>query len=184
MTVAGVDIGQRRDFTAVVTLDGQGVVRGAHQLRLGQGWSEIVTGVAALCGDCELIAIDATGMGGPIAEALATRLPGAKVEPFLFTRSSKRQLIGLLSQVIGEGQIRVDAAAPGAEALREELRRFVATPTRTGWAFTGKAGGGHDDLVIALGLAVHGALLQRRLGISLASEPVGVSAIAKSYQGK
>jgi len=91
------------------------------------------------------------------------------VVPVGFTSRSKRDLIGTLAHVIGERRIQVAADCPGADDLREELRHFVASPTRTGWAFTGKAGGGHDDLVMALALAVRAALVQRQFGLSLAS---------------
>jgi len=160
VVVAGVDIGQRRDFTAVVTLDNLGAVRGAHRLRLGQRWETIVASVAELVETADPVVIDATGVGAPVAEVLGSRITG-KVIPLVFTSSSKRELVGMLAHVIGERRIHVPPDCPGADDLSEELRRFVASPTRTGWALTGKAGGGHDDLVMALALAVRAALFRR-----------------------
>jgi phage FluMu gp28-like protein len=168
--VAGVDIGQRRDYTAVVVLDAGGVIRAAHRLQLGQDWARIVAGVAALVRDCDPVVVDDTGVGAPVAEALAALVP---VVPFTFTKQSKLELIGHLAAMIGERRLRVAADATGADALREELSRFVAMPTRTGLALTGKGAGGHDDLVMATALAVCAALLrERRKGIMNSDERV------------
>jgi hypothetical protein len=155
--IAGVDIGRTRDYTALVVMDLDDVV-GIHRLRLGQDWKGIVRGIEALVAPCSLVVVDSTGVGSPIAESLSERLPG-RVFPFTFTQSSKPRLIGGLVSAINGRNVRI-SPQPGADDLKEELGRFMAVSTRTGWKFSGKASG-KDDLVMAFALAIFGRDVRR-----------------------
>jgi phage FluMu gp28-like protein len=154
--VAGVDVGRSRDYTAIVLMERPLVVRGIYRLQLGQEWIQIMAGIARLVQPCSHVAIDSTGVGSPIAEALADKVSG-RVIPITFTADSKSRMMRALIAAISSRQLQIDPSAPGRDELREELTHFRAAPGRTGWRFTGKHHGGKDDLVMALALAIQAA---------------------------
>lgn len=151
MKVAGVDLGQLQDYTAIIVLD-QYMVTRILRLRLGQKWDAIVSGVLAATADCDLLAVDCTGVGAAPVESMQAKRPG--VVPVRFTSSSKRSLIMGLAEAIGTRTLGIASGIDGRDDLSEELKRFAATPTRKGWNFSGKKTG-KDDLVMALALAVY-----------------------------
>jgi hypothetical protein len=151
---AGIDIGGRHDYSTCCLVD-DGRIVGAHRVRLGVSWRDQVATLVHLTRGCALVAVDATGVGAPVAEAL--RCHGVPVLPFTFTAASKPHLLADLAEAIHGRLLTMAADAPGAADLREELARFTAAPTRTGVRLSGKAAGG-DDLVMGLALAVHAAL--------------------------
>lgn len=153
---AGVDIGRARDFTAIVLMDGM-TVRGVHRLRLGQDWSQIIAGIVRLTAGCTHIAMDASGVGNPVVEAVARQVTGTVI-PIIFTAQSKATMIQALVAAVSGGRLQIDPYAPGREDLKEELRTFLATPSRTGWRFSGKQNGLKDDIVIALALAIQASM--------------------------
>lgn len=157
MLVAGVDLGNRRDFTTVVTLDDL-TITAAHRLPRKQKWANVIGQVNELIRPLDRIAVDATGVGAPVVE----QIKGPKVTPVIITAGkihregetlylSKSDLVQLLVAYLP--RLRVASNAPGREALKEELSRFKIVPGRRGFKFTGKKGG-HDDLVIGLALGV------------------------------
>ena len=82
----------------------------------------------------------------------------------------KMRLVGHLEAALRESRLTVDPRAPGAAELREELQNFVR---RDAGARAGAAVG-HDDLTIALALAVWCA------DTCLGREPAGVGHVPVS----
>lgn len=153
MRTAGIDIGGVHDYSTVVTIE-NGTITGAHRVRLGETWRSQLATLVHLVRGCDLVAVDSTGVGAPIVEALECH--GVRVTPFRFTASSKPHLLAGLSEAIHGRLLTMAPGAPGAADLKGELGRFTATPTRTGVKLSGKSGGG-DDLVMGLALAQYAA---------------------------
>ena len=168
MRVGGLDLARRRDFSALVTLDvtaeGATVTRA---LRLPQApYREQLDLIAPLVADLDDLAFDAGGIGDAIGEhlppdAIPIVIVGGDGSPRLHQgrwRIGKVLLIQNVLVLAGRGRLVVPASAPGAKALREELKQFGAAPTRRGTRMAAK-GQAHDDLVLALALAVIAARL-------------------------
>ncbi|MCX7993609.1 MAG: terminase family protein [Fimbriimonadales bacterium] len=152
LTVAGVDWARYRDFTALAVLRG---TRGGAKLvalRRWQGlsWREQIEAVAR---ELRLhaptrVLCDRTGIGDPLLEALQQAgVPHA--EGVAFTQGFKQNLIQNLALMLEQGTLQL-LPEP---ALLNELYHFEATPTEHGVRLQG-ASGTHDDLVIALALAL------------------------------
>lgn len=160
-TVAGVDWGRYRDFTAVVVLrESGGRLQAVHVERLpGTAWQMQVERVTQRLSTwwARIVCCDATGMGDPLVEMLQQRISdsrlGARVEPVVFTASTKRTMIESLALAMEQGR----AAIPPHPDLLRELHAFTASRTATGHILLQAQGNEHDDLVIALALAVHAA---------------------------
>ncbi|MYD65354.1 MAG: hypothetical protein F4X26_05150 [Chloroflexi bacterium] len=106
------------------------------------------------------LAVDATGLGAPIADLLARRLPTGRVDAVVFSTSRKSQLgFGLLAAA-HSGRLRLyraDGSAEAAECRRQlELARAVYRDERT-MQFHVDPADGHDDYLMSLALAVDAA---------------------------
>lgn len=106
------------------------------------------------------LAIDATGLGGPIAELLTSRLGRSTVEAVTFTAERKSRLgFGLLAAV-HSGRLRLyrmDGSVEWAECRRQlELARAVYRESRL-MQFHVDPSEGHDDYLMSLALAVWAA---------------------------
>ena len=106
------------------------------------------------------LAVDATGLGAPIADLLARRLPTGRVDAVVFSTSRKSQLgFGLLAAA-HSGRLklyRADGSAEAAECRRQlELARAVYRDERT-MQFHVDPADGHDDYLMSLALAVDAA---------------------------
>ena len=176
MQAVGFDIGSRADHTALLLAVQQGdrvEVPRVEQMPLRLGYEAIVHRAAAWGAEHPAARIlgDATGVGAPLLSSLSQRLPG-RVVPVIFTGGKqqrqapdgvwsvpKAHLVQGLVSLVSCGRLTITASGAGRDALRQELAAFIARPRRTGFAF--EAGRGHDDLVMALALAVAGVLSQR-----------------------
>ena len=109
------------------------------------------------------LVVDATGVGAPVVEQLkeaglnpvpVTITSGQRVKRVAGAwRVPKRVLIGGLVGAVESGRLRVARGLPCAEAFKRELRAFrVAVTSHRHSSFGGV--GEHDDLVIAVALAV------------------------------
>lgn len=148
--VVGVDWAKYSDYTAVAVLSGSTLV---HLERFhGLSWAEQVRRVAetALRFPGARILCDATGVGDPVVEMLRSELVGHRVEGLVFTADVKRDLIEGLAMRMERAEIRF---LPHPDLLRE-LQHFEAQPTAAGNTRLSAPSGYHDDLVIALALAV------------------------------
>ena len=106
------------------------------------------------------LAVDATGLGAPIADLLARRLPSGRVDAVVFSTARKSQLgFGLLAAA-HSGRLklyRADGSAEAAECRRQlELARAVYRDERT-MQFHVDPADGHDDYLMSLALAVDAA---------------------------
>ena len=110
------------------------------------------------------LAVDATGLGGPVADLLAARLPRGVVEPVVFSAERKSRLgFGLLAAA-HSGRLRLygaDGSPERAECLKQlRLARAVYRDSRS-MAFDVDPAEGHDDYLMSLALCVAAAGLDR-----------------------
>lgn len=154
-TVLGIDFARHTDYTAVAVVAGSR--KGAALLSIdrftGISWLEQMERIVRIaCAYPEAwLCCDGTGVGDPVIEVLRSRLPGRRIEGFVFTGASKSSLIDRLVLTLEQGALLME---PQPDLLRE-FEHFVATPSDSGGSRTGAESGFHDDLVIALALAVH-----------------------------
>lgn len=108
MITMGVDIGQKRDPTALCVAETElrqvegrteihFVVRHLERLPLGTPYPRVAERVARICdqvrartGAGPLVYMDATGVGQPVVDILRERLPGGWVVPVYFTHGDRR----------------------------------------------------------------------------------------------
>lgn len=160
-TIAGLDWGRYRDFTALVVLrEYGGQLQAVHVERLpGTSWQvqvdRLVQRLEAWW--VRTVCCDATGAGDPLAEILQERTSeqrtGIRVEPVVFTASTKRIMLESLALAMERGRV----AIPAHPDLLRELHAFTASRTAHGNIRLQAQGSEHDDLVTALALAVHAA---------------------------
>ena len=103
------------------------------------------------------VAVDATGLGGPIADLLTARLPRGVVEPVVFSAERKSRLgFGLLAAALS-GRLRLygaDGSREWIECRRQlELARVAYRDNRT-MDFHVDPADGHDDYLMSLALVV------------------------------
>lgn len=164
--VVGVDWARCEDFTAAVAVRGLRsrceVVDAARWS--GLGWAAMVSRVTefATRHAAHRILCDATGVGDPVTEQLRSECPGLGVEGFVFTQSSKADIIELLAWGFERGTIRL---LPDPDLVRE-LEHFEGKGTARGRVVYGAVGGYHDDLVCALALAYSALGHSRSVGVA------------------
>lgn len=176
MKVGGLDLARRRDFSALVTLDvaahGATITRA---LRLPQApYREQLALITPLLADLDHLAFDAGGIGDAIAEHLPlSAIPIVIVSGDASPRHhqgrwriGKAVLIQNVLVLAGQARLVIPAGAPGAKDLREELVQFEIMPTRTGARLSAR-GQAHDDLVMALALAVMATCLREEMGLKV-----------------
>jgi hypothetical protein len=147
--VAGLDFGQVNDYTVLVVLDADDL-RMVDMLRVNQlSWADIRQRVGEVVRKWDAtVMAEWNSIGGPNIERL--REDGLPLYMFKTTAKSKAALVQRLHYALHEGGLRLQDVGP----LRHELNTFVSTQTQSGeWRYEA-ANGGHDDCVIALGLAV------------------------------
>lgn len=151
----GIDWARYTDYTALAVV--QGTKDRACLIHLerwnGLSWTAQIERVAAVLAaypEARVVA-DATGTGDFAIEQLRRAAPFAAVEEFLFTATSKQSLIEGLAWMFE----RMALTMRSEPELRRELAHFEATPRPHGLPKLAAAGSFHDDLVVALALAVH-----------------------------
>ncbi len=103
--------------------------------------------------------IEVNGQGLPIFQDLRGR--GLRVEGFTTTQASKSRIINQLIHAVAEKSIGI----PNDEELLNEMSNFVLTYGPTGKERFGNGeGSAHDDMVVALALALEAAKAGRRAG--------------------
>lgn len=118
------------------------------------------------------IYIDYTGVGRPVFDLFkAARLPnllgvtitgGAEIHRYSDAHTvPKNFLVSKLQALLHTGQLQVAAGIRDTPALLRELQDFRVTFTSAGNAIFNARQGAHDDLVLALALAVYGAAAPR-----------------------
>ncbi|MBN1200624.1 MAG: hypothetical protein JXJ20_02090 [Anaerolineae bacterium] len=151
--VFGVDWGRDNDFTAIAVLS----VTERRLVALDRfneiGWGLQRGRLAAVAERWQPDAIwaEANSIGGPNIEALQTE--GLPVMPFTMTASSKGPLIESLALALERGEL---AILPDP-VLMGELQAYALERLPSGCFRYSAPPGDHDDTVIALALAWHGA---------------------------
>jgi len=141
----GIDLARKHDFTVVIGLDCNGDI--CRVLRFnGTDWATAMARIQEAIGNTLSLA-DATGVGDPIVEQLARVCEGVK--PFLFTSTSKQQIMGGLAVAIQHQKVSVLDGV-----IRSELESFEYTVTPSGNVRYSAPDGEFDDCVCALAMAV------------------------------
>lgn len=151
--VFGVDWGRSNDYTAIAVLDAQsGQVLALDRFNL-IGWELQRGRLANLAAQWRPDAIwaEANSIGGPNIEALQSE--GLPVIAFTTTARSKGPLIEALALAIERG----DIALLRDPVLIEELQAYSLERLPSGGFRYSAPPGGHDDTVISVALAWHGA---------------------------
>ena len=161
MIAAGLDVGRKRDRSALVMIQDSRVfyavaIRGLS-LPAQRQW------VAEAPYQPDLIAVDATGIGLGLAEGglsspvLAVTITGSSGGPSGVTDGActvgKLHLVGLVAKALRERTLAVAPRCLGRDELRAELEAMVVGHTATG-RIKAEARADHDDLVLALALAL------------------------------
>ena len=174
-TTIGLDIGQRRDSTAII-VDEHGPddthrVRHIERPRLGTPYPKVILRVkdirdriTARTKSVPTIWADVTGVGRPIVDELSAR--GVDVVPVTITAGEsvtregrewhigKLALVGRLEVLLSAGRVEWNGSTTEGKALTNELHRFALKVSQAGSLSLEAESGAHDDLVIALALAV------------------------------
>jgi hypothetical protein len=114
------------------------------------------------------LVVDETGVGRPVVDLLRTLPIKATVCPLTITsgsrarwdehgrwRVAKKLLVANVRSLIASGRLKVPDGLPDAGVLLHELADFRVTITsRANETFGAGSHGGHDDLVLAVALAV------------------------------
>ncbi len=161
--VAGCDWGRSNDYTAVVVVDADNGQMVALERHRGLGWQVIRARVAELCRRWAVSVLWAEENAAGTVNIEALQAEGVSVRPFMTTSRSKPILIDGLSVALE----REELALQPDEVLLGELSAYRMTPMPGGGYKYSAPVGGHDDTVIALALAWHGAR-QGRIGLGWA----------------
>ncbi len=166
----GVDWGRHEDYTAVAVVQGtreRAWVREIRRIRRMPMWEtayRFVADVVARYPDA-FLRCDSTGTQDAQFDGLRRECPNAPVEGFDFGGGRKAQLVNRLCALFDRRAL----AIPLDPILREELLSFTARRTGSGH-MKYEAATGHDDLVMALGLAVYDLPFEGAPGVLLGDQ--------------
>jgi len=174
--IIGVDVGQRNDYTAVAVLIGP-TLAGLDRVRQ-EDYNDVAERVAGLLERPGLadatVVLDETGVGVAVGDLLAKALRGrgrggrllrVTITNGLKTTTvpggfhvPKRDLVTAVALALEGGRLIIPSALPMSGTLVEELANFKVTVSAGGHDSYGAGAdwreGNHDDLVLALALAV------------------------------
>lgn len=114
------------------------------------------------------VLVDYTGVGRPVFDMFAGRHALRRAQGVVITGGRgttrhgpgwsvpKGELVSKLQALLHAGQLRIAASLPDAPTLLRELQDFRVRFTEAGNATFNAREGAHDDLVLALALAVFG----------------------------
>jgi hypothetical protein len=192
--VAGLDLGKLSDFSALALLEWEVPhhipstwkadysCSMLHRWQLGTPYTDVVKDVVklvqspALAAARPVLAIDATGCGEPVVEAVVQQLAAAGTSRHVWAavtitggnaatwrgpgrwNVAKKQLVSHLQVVMGGRRLHVSPDLDFARLLLRELETFSVKITDAGnESFEAWRERDHDDLVLAVALAVFGA---------------------------
>jgi hypothetical protein len=178
--VVGCDLGQSRDPTAIAVVrrldddvanPGRPIFQVGHleRLPLGTPYPGVVRhvsrmlGAAPLRGKAELV-IDFTGVGRPVFDmfqghgvspiGVTITAGDAVTHEGMIYRVPKLALISRVQALLHDGRLKIHKGLPDAPALVAELQDFRAEVTDSGYWKFGARSGKHDDLVLAVAIAL------------------------------
>lgn len=114
------------------------------------------------------VLVDYTGVGRPVFDMFAGRHALRRAQGIVITGGRdtarngngwsvpKGELVAKLQALLHAGELRIAASLPDAPVLLRELQEFRVRFTEAGNATFNAREGAHDDLVLALALAVFG----------------------------
>lgn len=186
---AGVDLGQSQDYTAICIVrrvEEPGAkpifqVGYLERLPLGTSYPAVVSHVIGLLcrpqlrGKAELV-IDFTGVGRPVFDMfrvegispIGVSITGGTAitnDGGLIWSVPKGHLISRVQALLHDGRLKIYSDLPDATTLVNELQNFRAEFSDTGYIKFNARSGAHDDLVLALAIALwraHGDDLHAR----------------------
>jgi phage FluMu gp28-like protein len=189
----GLDLGQRRDFTAIAVLQHAThthearnpatlaqvtstvlTARFLERIPLGTLYPDVVTRVQQvlnrprLKGPAHLI-VDETGVGIPVVDHLRRARLNCRLEPFTIGESSRRHLLHNLQFLFERGQLRFAANLPMLSIILEELRHLKDRGKLHAMAASPPSR--HDDMAFALALAAWPLRTRAPIGHQLQSLP-------------
>lgn len=147
----GVDLARKEDFTVLTVVDNTG--KQVYFDRFNQiSWERQFAAIQTVSEKYRApVFVDGTGLGDPPVERLINM--GLDVRPFIFTNASKNGVINALAIKFERGELRLmDVPDQTNELIAYEYEISKARNITTN-----APEGMHDDCVIALALAVHGA---------------------------
>jgi phage FluMu gp28-like protein len=176
MYFLGLDLGQKQDPAALAVVEKTPelklMVRYVERAPLGTPYPRVVDWVRQvatnrlIAGRCEL-AVDATGVGAPVVEMLRAARLGCDIAAVTMTGGEretqsgqtwnvpKRDLMAGLQVALESRDLTIAGGIRELEALVRELVDVQVKTRESGHARIGADGNGeHDDLVIAVALAV------------------------------
>jgi hypothetical protein len=194
MFFLGIDLGKRRDHTAVAVVERrqridrgfdhvywrhtaspqpeEWIVRRLERLPLGTAYTAIADHLVeldqhpTLRGNSTMV-VDATGVGAPVVDMLRARELKSRLVPIVLTSGNtggpiegvwtvpKVDLLARLQVLFEQKRLRIVKTAPLAPALINELVDVRSRQQPGGQLRIGAdAAGQHDDLVMAVALAV------------------------------
>ncbi len=152
-TIIAVDWARYEDWSALVVIKGfqskASVLEVDRKHR--EDWERQISWVKSVLDrhpNARLIC-DTTGGGDSITAWLRNQLRGVSIKSFVFTTESKPRLVDGLVRAFEQRNIQL----PPHEDLKKELDNFQATRSPSGHTQMA-AKSGHDDLVMALAMAV------------------------------
>lgn len=169
MRVIGCDVGQARDYSAIVVVERDDDVyriEGIERPPLGTPYGYLVQRLGVLAGPGDRVALDWTGCGRPVLEmaraagvnALGVCITGGTVAQVDRNEATvpKRDLVGTAQVLLQNRRLKASRALPLAATLISELRSFrMKVNIQTGnESFEAWRERDHDDLVLALCLAL------------------------------
>lgn len=195
MIFSGLDLGQRKDYSALACVDRLPLAiplpkrRWRYEVRwlqtwdLGTAYTKIADDVAALYARPQLagttLAPDYTGVGRPVFDLLKSKKVRARIVPVLTTSGKfshqtddgvwnvpKTELVSLMQVLLQAGLIRIESSLKLTPRLEQELSDFRVTITKARNETFGADASQHDDLLFAVML---GAWLGERDGGGLAA---------------
>lgn len=174
---AGLDLGQAMDFSALCLLqhmpDKTYECRGLKRWPLGTAYPQIVAETCAIINGlrpergCSLV-VDASGCGRPVVDLIRQARPAARLNPVTITAGSTESwdayarmwhvskicVVSALQVVLQSKRLRLPADNPLTGTLLRELSSYRVKVTANANETFNAREGEHDDLVLAVALAV------------------------------
>jgi hypothetical protein len=147
----GIDLAKYTDWTVIIGLDAEYKV--SHFERFQMDWAQTEQRIIKVVGSTPA-AIDSTGVGDPIVENIQRHCP--KILGVKFTSVSKQQMMEQLTADVHAASIRFPEGV-----IADEMRNFEFEHTQTGMRYSAPSGL-HDDAVVALALARHCSLKNKK----------------------
>jgi hypothetical protein len=147
--------------------------------------AELVASKGLQSGTRNLV-VDATGVGRPVVDLLQAAELGCKIWPVTITsgasegsgadgyRVPKRDLIMGLLLMIQNRELKIAQGMAEGQALLKEMANMRVSVTSGGREKFGARSGEHDDLVLAVALAVWGMKKVTGRTVGMRAEPLGV----------